>query len=135
MSGVSNLQLAPGGVITHIYPLAGNEAAIGQDILKDDKRRNDAIQAVEDRELTLAGPFELLQGGTAVIGRNPVYLSQSDGTERLWGFTSALILMEDLLGNQGPDSLSSENTTMSFRISPLKQACDPCSQVMVNRQM
>ena len=108
MSGVSNLQLAPGGVITHIYPLTGDEAAIGHDFLKDDKRRNDAIQAVEDRELTLAGPFDLLQGGTAVIGRNPVYLSQSDGTECLWGFSSALILMEDLLGDQGLDSLSSE---------------------------
>lgn len=101
MDGISNLQLAPDGVITRIYPLVGNEAAIGHNILKDDKRREEALEAVQDRRLTLAGPFELLQGGTAVIGRNPVFLSQSDGSDTFWGFTSALILLEDLIGGAG----------------------------------
>jgi sensor domain CHASE-containing protein len=33
--GISSLQLAPNGVVTQIYPLEGNEAAIGHDLLND----------------------------------------------------------------------------------------------------
>ena len=107
MEGITNVQLAPDGVISRIYPLAGNEAAIGHDILNDDKRKDEARVAVQDRKLTLAGPFKLLQGGTAVIGRNPVFMLQANGQEKFWGFTSALILLEDLIGGSGLDSLPS----------------------------
>ncbi len=57
--------LAPNGVVTQIYPLAGNEAAIGHDLLNDPRRRTEARAAIESRKLTLAGPFRLIQGGIA----------------------------------------------------------------------
>lgn len=94
--GVSNIQLAPEGIITDIYPLAGNEAAIGHNILIDDRRRDEARKAISTRKITLAGPFELIQGGVAVIGRQPVFL-QKERQESFWGFTSALIHLENLL--------------------------------------
>jgi diguanylate cyclase (GGDEF)-like protein len=119
MDGITNLQLAPNGVVTQIYPLAGNEKAIGHDILNDDKRKNEAAQAIQDRMLTLAGPFELVQGGIAVIGRNPVFLLQPDGSEKFWGFTSALILLEDLIGGAGLSALSSKKYVYELsRIGP-----------------
>lgn len=94
--GVSNIQLAPNGIITDIYPLAGNERAIGHNILKDDRRRDEARKAVSTRKTTLAGPFELIQGGVAVIGRQPVFVE--DGRqENFWGFASALIHLDELL--------------------------------------
>ncbi|WP_233152805.1 bifunctional diguanylate cyclase/phosphodiesterase [Motiliproteus sp. MSK22-1] len=96
IGGVSNLQLAPSGIIRQIYPLGGNEKAIGHNILNDDDRRREAQLAVAEKRLTLAGPFELLQGGVAVIGRNPVFLNQG-GVEEFWGFASALIYLDDLL--------------------------------------
>ena len=96
LGGISNLQLAPGGVIKRIHPIAGNEKAIGHDLLNDDMRRKEARLAIEKRRLTLAGPFETIQGGVAVIGRNPVFLSQN-GEEVFWGFASALIFLNDLL--------------------------------------
>lgn len=96
LGGISNLQLAPDGVIRHIYPLAGNEKALGHNLLKDDKRRKEAHQAIQERKLTLAGPFKLIQGGIAVIGRNPVFINRN-GEEEFWGFASALIFLEDLL--------------------------------------
>src|SRR3990172_1639404 len=34
--GAASLQLAPGGVVRNIVPLAGNEQAIGHDLLKED---------------------------------------------------------------------------------------------------
>ena len=96
VGGVSNLQLAPDGIIKDIHPLEGNEKAIGHNILVDDKRRDEALLAVKERRLTLAGPFTLVQGGVGVIGRNPVFLDRSD-REKFWGFTSALIYLDDLL--------------------------------------
>ncbi len=92
--GLSSLQLAPGGVVRAIHPLAGNERAIGHDLLNDPKRRAEALRAIQTREMTLAGPFELVQGGTAVIGRLPVFDRNGD----FWGFTIALIRLPLLLG-------------------------------------
>ncbi|MEN8179103.1 MAG: diguanylate cyclase [Pseudomonadota bacterium] len=93
--GITNLQLAPGAIVRRIHPLAGHEKAIGHNLLRDDKRRNAARTAVDTGLITLAGPFELIQGGVAVIARNPVFL-ETDGTQHFWGFASALILVDDL---------------------------------------
>ncbi|WP_415902113.1 EAL domain-containing protein [Neptuniibacter sp. QD29_5] len=98
IGGISNLQLAPDGVIQFIHPLAGNEKAIGHNILKDDRRKKEALMALQEQYMTLAGPFELIQGGVAVIGRNPVFLENPSTKQKyFWGFASALIFLEDLL--------------------------------------
>ncbi|CAG22595.1 putative signal transduction protein [Photobacterium profundum SS9] len=107
IGGISNLQLAPDGIIQKIYPLLGNEKAIGHNILKDDKRRQEALSAIKEKKLTLAGPFKLIQGGVAVIGRNPVFFR--DGNKQVfWGFTSALIYLDDLLASTELDLLQSK---------------------------
>jgi len=116
--GISNLQLAPQGVIEQIHPLVGNEKAIGHNILLDDARRDEARLAIERKSLTLAGPFELIQGGVAVIGRKPVFLNR-DGADYFWGFTSALILLDDLLNDIGLQELVETNTHYQLsRIHP-----------------
>ncbi len=96
IDGVSSLQLAPNGIVRHIHPLAGNNKAIGHDILLDLRRKDKALQAVEELRFIMAGPFELIQGGIAVIGRAPIFLPTAAG-EEFWGFASALIRLEDLL--------------------------------------
>ena len=93
---ISNLQLAPNGVITQIHPLIGNEKALGHDLFKDPKRRDDAIRALTTRELTLTGPFNLIQGGNGVVVRLPVFLGPSEN-EHFWGFTVALIHSDKLI--------------------------------------
>ncbi|NJD87616.1 MAG: EAL domain-containing protein [Betaproteobacteria bacterium] len=93
--GVSTLQVAPGGVIAASVPLAGNEKAIGHDLLADPKRNKEAFLAVQGRRLTLAGPFELMQGGIAVIGRLPLFNRGSTGD--FWGFCTAVMRIDDLL--------------------------------------
>ena len=89
--GVSSLQLAPGGVVRNIVPLAGNEAAIGHDLLKDPARTAAAFRALDTRTLTLDGPFDLRQGGVGAVGRLPVFLNDGQGKPYFWGFTSVLI--------------------------------------------
>ena len=114
IGGVSNLQLAPNGIIKNIYPLQGNEKALGHNILRDDLRRSEAQMAIDQRQLTLAGPFELIQGGIAIIGRNPVFI-QVQGKDTFWGFTSALIFLDKLLEVTKLDQL--ENKGYRYKLS------------------
>jgi sensor domain CHASE-containing protein len=96
-SGISSLQLAKGGVITEVVPLAGNEKALGHDLLQDPARNKEAFLAIDTHKLTLAGPFDLVQGGQAVIGRLPVFLPDDFGADQFWGFATALIRIPEFL--------------------------------------
>ena len=95
--GISCIQIAPGGIISEIVPLKGHEKAIGHNLLEDTARNREALLAVKSRSLTLAGPFELIQGGKATVGRLPIFLTDKQGNEEFWGFSIALIRVEDLL--------------------------------------
>ena len=94
--GVVALQLAPGGVIRQIVPLLGNEKALGHNLLQDPLRTKEAFLALDTGKLTLAGTFELLQGGQAMAGRLPVFLSDASGEPVFWGFVIALIRVQDI---------------------------------------
>ncbi|WDP90241.1 MAG: sensor domain-containing diguanylate cyclase [Desulfobacter sp.] len=99
-AGASVVQLAPDGVVTHIYPLEGNEGALGHDLLTDSRRDAGALKTIDSRELTFVGPVKLIQNGKyAVIARKPVFRG-IEGGESFWGFTIALILVEDILPDQ-----------------------------------
>lgn len=98
---VSSIQLAPKGVVRQIYPLRGNEAAIGHDLLKDRGRSQEAFRALSKQQLILAGPFNLIQGGTGLAGRFPVFRNEGDHKQEFWGFTIALIRVEGLLAVAG----------------------------------
>lgn len=96
-SGVSAIQLAPNGVVSYIYPLEGNEGALGHDLLLDKKRDDGAKLAIQSREMTFVGPLKLIQNGKyAVIARKPVF-REVDGVEKFWGFTIALLMVENVL--------------------------------------
>lgn len=87
----SELALAPGGVVREIAPLRGNEKAIGLDLLNFPAQSSEARLARDTGKPTLAGPLELVQGGTGVIGRFPVFLEDEPGQPSFWGFTQVMI--------------------------------------------
>lgn len=91
---ISIIQMVPDGIITHCYPLEGNESIIGYDILADSAVNKEALRAIERREMYFAGPLELRQGGMAVIGRIPVFRQKE-----FWGFSAVIIMLNDLLNN------------------------------------
>ncbi len=104
IGGITNVQLAPGGVNEFIYPLAGHEPALGVDVINHPERRDVAMRAIERRGLSVAGPFELVQGGRGLIGRHPVFLGNGE-IESFWGFASVLITLDDLLAAIDLDEL------------------------------
>lgn len=129
IGGISNLQLAPDGIVRRIHPLAGNVEALGHDILGDKQRNAEALASAEGGHLSLAGPINLVQGGTAVIARKPVYLWKSDirpvslidhqGRPPFWGFVSALIMLDKLIDSPTLDSLADKGYNYHFsRFNP-----------------
>lgn len=99
IEGISSLQLAPNGVIDRIYPLAGNEAAIGLDIFSNPKYQEAAELAIKEHKMIAIGPLPLVQGGLAVISRSPAYLYKGSQREVFWGFASAIINLNELLAS------------------------------------
>ena len=102
LTGIRSLQLAPDGVVQFLWPEQTNSPALGHDLLADPNRRQAAELAIERRELWVAGPLDLLQGGTALIGRLPVFLpaESSNGNaeaETFWGFATVLVDLDSLL--------------------------------------
>jgi sensor domain CHASE-containing protein len=103
---VSALAIAPDGVITEMFPLHGNEGAIGHDLLADRKRNREAAVAITTRQLTLAGPFNLIQGGVGTVGRLPVFLLNARNEYQFWGFVSALMRIPTLIDSAGLNDLT-----------------------------
>lgn len=90
---IRNIGLAPNNVMTYIYPLEGNEAAIGLNLAKHPVQRQSVILAIESGNSILAGPVDLVQGGRALINRTPV--NREDGS--YWGLISIVIDLDELL--------------------------------------
>ena len=95
---IQSIQIAPNGVITDIYPEAGNEA--GKIDLINDPDRGEICRYGRDNNLTiLQGPFQLKQGGMGIVIRTPVYLSDADGASYFWGFTIVIIRVPDIFSD------------------------------------
>ncbi|MGE4278753.1 MAG: diguanylate cyclase [Magnetospirillum sp.] len=106
---IRNIGLAPGNRIATIYPLEGNEAAIGL-YYPDIPSQWPAVQkAIERRATTMAGPIKLRQGGTGLISRTPVFLS--DGS--YWGVISLVLDVPGLLASA---NLSEEINGIAFAV-------------------
>ena len=92
------LAAAPDLVIGAIYPFEPNRKAIGLRYLDNPQQRIGVLSARDTGKMVLAGPIDLVQGGTGLVARYPVFL-QSDG--RFWGVVSAVIDLPKLYVDSG----------------------------------
>ena len=103
-SGIRSIQLAKNTVVSHVYPVKGNKEAIGLDLLNVPDQ-SAAVQRVLDSKATVvAGPVKLVQGGTAFIGRTPIYLTPPDGppySGAYWGLVTVLIDDKSIFSGAG----------------------------------
>ena len=91
----SSMQLAPGGVVTKIYPLEGNEDGF-IDLINDEVRRPYAEYAIQHDKVVIQGPLDLKQGGKGIAVRNPVFMTDESGERTFWGFTICIIKVPDI---------------------------------------
>lgn len=84
-------ELAKDGIVSQIYPFKGNEAAQGLNMLKNPERKKEAQLAKQSGEYTIAGPFELVQGGIGALLFNPIYIEEGGQENDFWGFSILVI--------------------------------------------
>ena len=96
-----NVVAAPDMVIRWVHPMAGNEQAVGLDYRTAPGQFATVERARVSRQIFLAGPLNLVQGGVGLIARLPVYLSDSKGEEYFWGVVSAVIDIDKLFASSG----------------------------------
>ena len=99
-TGVSlkNLAIAPSGVVSAVYPYAGNESLIGFNFMDLSKPGNaEAYEAYEKGNTVLTNPFELVQGGIGMAGRKPVIIDDVDNGKKLWGLVTVTIDFDNLI--------------------------------------
>jgi sensor domain CHASE-containing protein len=74
---IRNIALAPGNIIRFVYPIKGNERAVGMDYLKNPDQREAVLRAIEENTTVVAGPVNLVQGGVGIISRTPIFMRGS----------------------------------------------------------
>ncbi len=99
------IQLARNNVVSHIYPLKGNEAVQGLDLFSIPGQREAVWRTLEIGGTVIAGPVELIQGGIAFISRTPIYLPprQGEAQGKYWGLATVLLDEERLFQAAGLD--------------------------------
>ena len=80
-------EIAKDGIVSQIYPMEGNEDVIGLNMIENPERKKEARLARDSGEYTIAGPFELVQGGNGVLLFDPVYRTDDKGCKKFWGFS------------------------------------------------
>ncbi len=97
---IQAIELMPEGKIAYIYPLKGNESALGLDIFNTTKlNRIEANKAVTARKMYFQGPVQMVQGNMGVMGRLPLFRDN-----KFWGFSAVVIHLDSLLKAAGIDN-------------------------------
>ncbi len=98
---------SPAGITEFVYPFEPNKEAIGHNILTSPKTKIEGVQTIENRQVTISGPYSLLQKGRAgIVIRNPIFVI-GDGEEKFWGFTTLILASPKFLSVTGILNLES----------------------------
>ena len=115
-----NLTVAPNNRMDFIIPRAGNEAVIGKRY-EDLAEQWPAIKAIIDsKQARLVGPMRLVQGGSGLVYRHPVYLN--DGS--YWGLVSVVLDAEEVL-----DTASEDDADVVYALREVNAADQPLTPV------
>jgi diguanylate cyclase (GGDEF)-like protein len=96
-SYIKNVLVAPNGIVSKVYPLYGNEAIIGWDLLAEGTGNREARSAKEKGMPVFGGPFVSVQGDEVMAGRLPVYDDSDGGEKKFWGLVSVTLNYPDIL--------------------------------------
>ena len=108
------IEIAPGGVVTQVYPKEGNEEAFGLDLLENEERQGYAELARQSGQYTIAGPFELVQGGMGALLFDPIYITADSGEGQFWGYLLLVINWDNFIAKLELDKL--EEASYSYHI-------------------
>ena len=110
-TGIRAITLVKGTTVAYIYPLEGNEAAIGVDLTALPEQRQMVEEVIGTKKTLLAGPVKLLEGDVTFIGRSPIFLTPSGAdpeTGVYWGLTGLIIDKNSLIEEAGLNDSSAK---------------------------
>jgi two-component system sensor histidine kinase/response regulator len=88
--------------LKYMYPVKGNEAAIGFDYRDHPEQLKDLLRARQNKQTVISGPIELIQGGQGLILRLPVVIpSRTHATPKVCGTISAVVDLQLLYEASG----------------------------------
>jgi len=99
------------GVITHVYPLKGNEV-LGFNILEDSIGQDGALTTLKRKDYFTAGPISLKQGGIGFVGRRPLF--DENG---FTGFVATIVKLSTVVTAAQLDSKG--NTHFSYQLAKI----------------
>lgn len=111
---IEGIELAKDGVVSQVYPYESNRQALGLDMLNNSARKTEARLSVSSRKYTIAGPYELVQGGMGALLFDPIYTSDSYGNQSFWGFSILVINWDNFIKSIQLDTL--EKARYDYRI-------------------
>lgn len=111
---IEAIEMAPDGVVKQMYPVKGNEAAYGLDMLQNIARKQEANLAKDSGRYTIAGPFALVQGGMGALLFDPIYVRSGRREKTFWGFSILVINWERFIDEIALDKL--EEAGYHYRI-------------------
>ncbi|MDO4500882.1 MAG: ATP-binding protein [Erysipelotrichaceae bacterium] len=71
---IASMYIAPKAVIQAAYPEEVKASTIGFAMLEDEYQGPRAQLAIDTQKITIAGPHKLVEGGTGLIMRNPIFV-------------------------------------------------------------
>ncbi len=95
-NNIRNIGGAKDLVISHMYPLAGNEAALGLNYRENPQQKRVVEMAMALNHAVIAGPLNLVQGGVGLIARLPVTTENGP-----WGVVSVVLDYDSMLEHSG----------------------------------
>lgn len=70
---IKSIHFAPDGIVSNSYPPEIGNDSLGFNVFEHPVQKEAAVTAVETRRTTISGPYDLVEGGTGYIIRNPIY--------------------------------------------------------------
>lgn len=101
---IRNIAVAPNDIVTFVYPMHENERVIGTDFRDHPNQWQTVQEARIAQRIIIAGPLELVQGGTAIIARVPIF-SDAPRNSQYWGTCSIVLDVMNLFRHAGVDDL------------------------------
>ncbi|HEV7309075.1 bifunctional diguanylate cyclase/phosphodiesterase [Ensifer sp.] len=100
-SQLRSIAAAPDLIVSMVYPVEGNQKALGLDYRRNEAQRTAVMRVRDTGQMVLAGPVDLVQGGRGLIGRFPVSIDAGGGSNHFWGIVSAIIDLDRLYADSG----------------------------------
>ncbi len=100
---IRNISILRNTTITYVYPYSSNKEAIGRDLLTIPEQRESVLQAIQTKKAIITGLVNLVQGGSGIISRIPVFID-----EKYWGQVSVVLMQDALFEAAGFNALTSD---------------------------